>query len=102
MTQKETHTVFEADAVGLKLMAKACFDPGEASAQASDFSNSSALLTSTELDLCSRFWVRMEECRRQYAKTGIMAWLEALSRGGVVGDVDLLSTHPANEKRIRV
>lgn len=44
----------------------------------------------------------MEEFRRQYAETGIMAWLEVLSRGGTVGDVDFLSTHPANEKRIRV
>jgi len=72
----------EADAIGLNLMSKACFDPREA----------------------TQMWTRMERAERGNESdtgTGITAWIRALFRGGSVGNVDFLSTHPASRKRIK-
>ncbi|KAF8321362.1 hypothetical protein DL93DRAFT_2093982 [Clavulina sp. PMI_390] len=72
----------EADAIGLRLMSKACFDPREA----------------------AQMWVRMEHAEHEEDKEssgGIGAWFCALILGGSVGNVDFLSTHPASGKRIK-
>lgn len=73
-------------------MAKACYDPREA----------------------SQMWVRMSSSERggggggsgpsseEGEGGGWFSWLKALITQGSVSDVDFLSTHPANGKRVKV
>ncbi|KAG8968527.1 hypothetical protein FRC03_007178 [Tulasnella sp. 419] len=63
----------EADQVGLRLMAQACYDPRES----------------------TKLWERMSQLEAQ--SSGAKWW----NFGAKMSDVDFVSTHPANSKRIK-